>query len=733
MSERRIGPFASTGLALLGLVLVLVVATWLGRRGVASSDGRTVLLVAIDDLRADRTSVHDPKLATTPVLGALAQRAAVYTDCVTNSTAVNPAVASLLSGLEPALHGVRSLHRIGAHRLPAAVETLAEDYSAHGYTTLAAVSSRQLAASLSGFGQGFGRYLDDDLPTTGRALAAQDVVQRVAERFEGELESAEPVFLFVHFGDLRHEAAAPAELLACLTERLAPFRSADPELDAAFAGLVDSDADKVAAIRARLARRRGTPAWDAYAEALYDAGLRTLDRSLGALFDVLRAHARFEGATIVVAGTRGAYVSEPRPHGVLEGLSEALVRTVLVARVPDHLEPGRWDRDTVSLRDVAATLRADLRVPGDDDVLEAVTRGVLESLVRGDIGYEDAPVDAPRIGEVARFAPDWKLLVTDGLGRVPDVFARDDARTAPIFPESYGFSMNAPAALAFELVAAPGDVALKFESLAEALILPIMTLPATAGGLQSTGVLTLAAGVPQEIESQLGPPALVLGLSSKDVAFVDADGHAVRALALARGPASPAWIAPAGEAVNDGEPRVDVMRAPGRRLVIRVTPRAPEEQGALARVFVHLHPPAAEPTALVAVAADGVRRLSATGLPDAGVFEGSLPFELTLEVPSARRLALAVDVAGEALPPTSFRYLGRHLWGDEARFLLPAFLPERGDWFVPELAGERSRAPLVPADTTIRLTRTGSAPVLEPPLRLTADDLDFLNRLGNTE
>ena len=103
------------------LALVLAVVTALGS-GCGGEEGRedegrtdegrwdegrpNVILVTIDTLRADRVSAYGIAEDTTPFLDELAADGVLFTRAYSTSSWTVPSVASLLSGLHPATHGV---------------------------------------------------------------------------------------------------------------------------------------------------------------------------------------------------------------------------------------------------------------------------------------------------------------------------------------------------------------------------------------------------------------------------------------------------------------------------------------------------------------------------------------------------------------------------------------------------------------------------------------------------
>jgi arylsulfatase A-like enzyme len=92
-----------------------------------------ILFLMVDCMRAD-TLWDRQRYPSLPNLDRLAEQASVFTNAIAAATTTTPSVATLLTGLSPAEHGIRSL--LG-YRLRAGVRTLAEELRQGGYHTAA--------------------------------------------------------------------------------------------------------------------------------------------------------------------------------------------------------------------------------------------------------------------------------------------------------------------------------------------------------------------------------------------------------------------------------------------------------------------------------------------------------------------------------------------------------------------------------------------------------------------
>src|SRR5262249_5239892 len=110
-----------------------------------------IVLITIDTLRADRLGSYGSKRGLTPALGAFAGEAARFTAAVCQVPLTLPSHATILTGLHPAHHGIRTND---GFRLAPAVPTLAESLRAAGYRTGAFIGGYPLKGS-SGLARGF--------------------------------------------------------------------------------------------------------------------------------------------------------------------------------------------------------------------------------------------------------------------------------------------------------------------------------------------------------------------------------------------------------------------------------------------------------------------------------------------------------------------------------------------------------------------------------------------------
>ncbi len=140
-----------TGLVLLGLATV-----GCGRPPRPEPAARHLVLVTIDTLRADRVGAYGSPDVATPHLDRIAREGALFPEAAVAVPLTRPSHATLLTGLDPAGHGLRD--NVSPPLAPG-VPTFATILKDAGFETAAFVSAVVLS-SQSGLNRGFDIYSD---------------------------------------------------------------------------------------------------------------------------------------------------------------------------------------------------------------------------------------------------------------------------------------------------------------------------------------------------------------------------------------------------------------------------------------------------------------------------------------------------------------------------------------------------------------------------------------------
>jgi len=382
-------------LAVVGAVVLAVLAGrfWVQRTrssspstSSATSRYPNIIFLTVDTLRADHLPLYGYDRPTAPKISDFGRHAVTFDTAIVPRGSTRQSYASMLTGLYPYKHGVRSNGTVLHDQLV----TLPEMLKQAGYTTAAFVSSFVMLGEQSGFAQGFDLYDDQiwerELSRPNFERTAKHTLKRILDWLaQGP---PEPFFLFTHFIDPHGPYTPPPEF-----RRL--FRSERHK--SLEAGLIPP-------------YQRIGQVTDYY-EYLdrYDAEIRYVDWAMGRILETLKAKGLFKDALIVFVADHGEAMGE---HGIYFDhhlhVYECTTRVPMIIKPPgqDDQAPGRRVAQVVSPMDLAPTVLAMLHrtVPVAFD-----GRDLLAAMA----GRED---------------PDRTMLVefpaTEGLGRIPyDIYA----------------------------------------------------------------------------------------------------------------------------------------------------------------------------------------------------------------------------------------------------------------------------------------------------------------------
>lgn len=272
--------------------------------------GYDLLLVTLDTTRADHLGAYGYADAETPNLDRLAREGVRFSDAVTPVPLTLPAHASMLTGLWPPHHGVRTNSEF---RLGAESSTLGERLGAAGYTTAAFVSAFVLD-SRYGLDRGFATYDDAVEAAGGPAFAAGTLERKAPRTTEAYLAwlARQPaggkLFAWIHYFD----AHAPYE--------------PPPELARRFAGRP------------------------------YDGEIALVDRELGRVLEALEQSGRLAKTLVVAVADHGEGLGEHDEISHGNFLYDSTLRVPLIVYAPAALGAGLVDGRVVSHVDLLPTL-----------------------------------------------------------------------------------------------------------------------------------------------------------------------------------------------------------------------------------------------------------------------------------------------------------------------------------------------------------------------------------------
>jgi arylsulfatase A-like enzyme len=367
-----------TVLALAGFIFI---GDWLKRaresgRPLPPANSPNILLIVLDTVRADRLSLYGYARSTTPNLERLSKRGIRFDHARATAPWTLASHASMFTGHWP--------HELAAKwmtPLRGNLPMLAEYVGAHGYATAGFVANVVYCSQDSGLARGFTHYEDyvleklGPLRTAGLVERTTTMIAKVITVFD--IVPLRPVWHFVNrwfvINQRKDAASTNRAFLNWLADRREPHR---PFF--AFLNLLDAhepymlpqgaphrfltylptdneyravyelwpDLDKT-----RLPRSCITLARDSY-----DDCLGYIDEQLGLLFDELKRRGVLEELLIIVTADHGEGLGEHSLFDHGESLYRTEIRVPLVIVPPLGLNPPVVVAETVSLRDLPATI-----------------------------------------------------------------------------------------------------------------------------------------------------------------------------------------------------------------------------------------------------------------------------------------------------------------------------------------------------------------------------------------
>jgi arylsulfatase A-like enzyme len=334
-----------------------------------------IILVSLDTLRARSVGAYGYARDTTPTLDArVAAEGALARAAVAPVPYTPPAHMSMLTGLEPCVHGVLDRHGVLADD----PLTLAEVLRAEGYRTGAFTENAYVVAA-AGFARGFDHYFEEVSDEAASPGFARETFAGAQRWLAGTGDR--PFFLFLHTYQV-HDPYVPPEAYASL-----------------FAGDGQSDHYKDA-LRTQLDD--------------YDREIRYTDDLLAGLLDALEAKHLERRTILVVTSDHGEGFGEHywTRHGI-DAHDEAIL-VPLVIRAPGRIAPGRVVEEPVGLMDLMPTL---LELAGAEPPDGLQGRSFASLLLGEPSRFVTRPLVSTAEGNVSVRERDWKLLVGKKKGR----------------------------------------------------------------------------------------------------------------------------------------------------------------------------------------------------------------------------------------------------------------------------------------------------------------------------
>ncbi len=331
-------------------------------------DRPNVLLYMTDTLRADEIGAYGATITRTPAIDAFAADAALFERATAPAPSTRATIASVLTGVAPAVHGVES----GLDMLSPTGDTLIrlhEILKARGYHTAAIVANPNVDPAF-GFARGFDEYKTlYAQPKTRRAPSSLDLIYtapmivEAVQQFIANAPGDRPFFLFVLAIDPHGPYTPPP-----------PYDSMyDPRAAGGEMGMMQN----LLLLDRQL--QAGDPTSLELPLALYRGEISFGDRAFGELMNWMTERRILDDTAVIFTADHGEAFGEHGDRGHGKTVYENTVHVPLIIRHSDHFQPGNRFGENVSLLDLSATIVAlagadipdywtgrDLRAPGPE-------------------------------------------------------------------------------------------------------------------------------------------------------------------------------------------------------------------------------------------------------------------------------------------------------------------------------------------------------------------------------
>jgi len=331
------------------LILTLLARVWMpaSDQQVAKGDRPNIIVYMVDTLRAREIGTYGAEIARTPAIDAFSAEAQVFEFARTPAPYTRAAVASLITGVSPSVHGVEysktylSEGTYGLTRLP-------ELLQAQGYYTAALVANPNVDR-IFGFARGFDLYKGLYIERTGRFLASPselistaDIVVDQVKAFLDNAPKDRPFFLFVLPIDPHAPYTPPSPYNAMYDPSVADGKAGTMEYLAAFDrirwGGSDISVDPVL--------------------ALYRGEVTFTDAAFGNLVDWMAERGTLDDTFFVFTADHGEAFFEHGNRGHGKTIYDESVHIPLIIRHPQTFTGGTRRSENVDLLDLSATISA---------------------------------------------------------------------------------------------------------------------------------------------------------------------------------------------------------------------------------------------------------------------------------------------------------------------------------------------------------------------------------------
>lgn len=323
------------------------VGAWINPRLVRpKKHPRVIVMIVLDTLRYDHTSLYGYSRATTPVLERLSQEGVVFRNAYTTTSWTLPAHVSLFSGKNLDEHGVVTPN----DRISTGYPLIAEIFQREGYVTAAFTGGGFIDDSY-GFARGFQVYSNNP----GSAFSMNSA-ERVFNHFRNYINGfrGNDVFVFLHTYQVHAPYKAPRQYIDQISK----------DVHTNLKGVGNFIREKHEYYKAADAKDRQLLI------DLYDAGVLYADRVLvGNVVRFLKENGLYRDAMIVVLSDHGEefYDHHSWEHG--HTLYKELIKILLLVKYPQNLIKGE-ETALASITDIPAIILEESGVSYDKRIFK---------------------------------------------------------------------------------------------------------------------------------------------------------------------------------------------------------------------------------------------------------------------------------------------------------------------------------------------------------------------------
>jgi len=404
--------------ALLAILLLLMASRTASSAGPGTPKGTSslppnIILIVVDDLRADHSSAYGYTRLTTPNLDMLIASQGARFEAATSAEAwTYPANAAMLTGRLPSKLGVTWSDP--ASVLPTSTVMLAEYLHDAGYYTAGFITAYYIGGQF-GFNQGFDHYFQQ-IRANSQSTRAGELNQAAMNWLDTiwtpTLSGTQPLFLYLYYYDPHTWYDPPP-----------PYNTQyDPGYTGTLTTAVYADSESV--VNGSLIP---SPRDVEHLQALYDGEIAYWDNQLGTMLNFLDAHQILSNTLIIVTSDHGEMFGEHGKWTHRNSVYEEALRVPLLIRYTGVISAGTVVTVPVQTTDITPAILdwLGLAIPAnlDGQSLKPLTQGSVPTQPRSIFSEMDAITNpawpafwlAPRYESRAVRQGDWKYIHTLGL------------------------------------------------------------------------------------------------------------------------------------------------------------------------------------------------------------------------------------------------------------------------------------------------------------------------------